>query len=78
MLPTIWEPGMHRADDDWRARPAAGTRFIPSWPPRLPAGSPWWAAWPPGAGFILGAAPARCRAHSSAMIAKSFWRGAGL
>src|SRR5215469_11080690 len=30
-----------RADDDWRARPAAGTGFIPGSPPRLLAGSPW-------------------------------------
>jgi len=40
MLPTVWEPRMHRADDDWRARPAAGTGFIPGSPPRLLAGSP--------------------------------------
>jgi hypothetical protein len=35
MLPAVWEPDMRRADDDWRARPAAGTGFIPGSPPRL-------------------------------------------
>ena len=32
MLPTVWEPGMHRADGGWRARRAAGTGFIPGSP----------------------------------------------
>ena len=32
MLPTVWEPGINRADDDWRVRTATGTGFIPGSP----------------------------------------------
>ena len=29
MLLTVWEPGMHRAGDDWRARASSGDRLHP-------------------------------------------------
>ena len=40
-LSAVGESRMPRADDGWRARPAAGTGCIPGSPTALLAGSPW-------------------------------------